>query len=610
MMNTDLFCIFGLNHCSIDNVINILQESDKYRIDDFSLMYTKNCPEGCALFSKETEKKAIALYGDIVNIPYLAKELSLDNTARGTYSDAQIVLTGIYRHGFDFLKRVEGKFAAVVYDINRKSITIFRDKVGSVPLFYYYDESFLIVSSQIKSILNTGVPSKKIDYLAFSQFLQLTYIPSPRTIYNDIKKVPPATVASLSSLKEIQFIKYWDLQPEEQRYTDFNEAKKQLRETLISAVSARCNGVNSIGTFLSGGFDSTIITGIASKLISLPINTFTIGFDNRQYDESSLASIVAKKNHTNHHVLQLTADLVKDRIRDIVASFDEPYADSSVIAAFMVSEFSKEYCSTILTGDAGDELFAGYDKYLIGYYSKLYRRIPSFLRNGVIRPTVKILPVHSSIRRKADKFLNTVDQDVFDQRKSLISLGFKEHELSKLCPDLPTDSLSFLYEQYMRFDVDEQTRAQYVDFCTVLEGDMLPKMAYAEKLSGVKTRSPILDTGVIKLAFGIPSNFKINGKRRKVILKEAFSDLIPQELLRTKKHGFGVPMERWIESILADKLFYYSSSDYLDKQGLFSVEYIQSIIHSHFAHTQNRFSELWAFYVFQEWCSINEIEFE
>ena len=280
---------------------------------------------------------------------------------------------------------------------------------------------------------------------------------------------------------------------------------------------------------------------------------------------------------------------------------DEPFVDSSLIATYTVSKMAKEYVSVILTGDAGDELFAGYNKYLISYYSERYNRIPKILRKGIIEPSSKLLPAGSAIARKVNKVIGSANMDIFEQRKYLMSLGLKHDELSQLMKSGYVSEMPFIREQYDTLNSEEQTRAQFVDLNTVLEGDMLTKVDRGSMLASLETRVPMLDRKLIELAFNMPAKFKINNKDRKIILKDTFRDLIPEELFSAPKHGFSVPVGNWLENDLKTQLMKYANKDFLDEQGLFNTSYIHQIIEEHMTHKVNRFSELWAFYAFQGW---------
>lgn len=556
------------------------------------------------LYWNDTHDKVIAFTGTIYNKREVCESFFEMLNLKENITDAQIVLYGIELYGIDFLKKLEGTYLFVIFDKKTKNITLVRDRLGSIPLYYYNNNGIFVFSTTLKNLLSSGLIQKKIDKEALSQYMQLTYIPAPKSIIENVKKMLPATIISINDNGELSSNTYWNISINSHllRDADYNMCKKKLHDTLIEAVEKRMKNEDSIGAFLSGGFDSTIIVGIMSMLSKKPINTFTVGFNDRMFDERNLAKIISEKNKTNHHELILDLDNVFNDIEEILKNMDEPYADSSLIATYSISKAAKKYVSTVLTGDGGDELFAGYNKYLVSYYSQIYNKIPKCVKKGLIEPVVSSLPRKSRFRRKASKLINTAEIDIFSQRKQLMCLGFKDYELTSLMNDEYVDSMEFLEHHYNALkDADEQMKAQYIDLKVVLEGDMLPKVYKASSITGINSRAPLLDTSVIELAYKIPSQFKINRTKRKIILKDTFSNLIPRELYSAPKHGFGVPIELWLEHNLKDNLLKYASPNFLESQKLFNADYIAKIINEHFTHMSNRYSELWAFYVFQDW---------
>ena len=300
-----------------------------------------------------------------------------------------------------------------------------------------------------------------------------------------------------------------------------------------------------LGAFLSGGIDSTIMVGIMSKLSSRPVETFTIGFKLKEFDESDRAQIVSRNNKTNHHVHFLDYSHAVDELENILQTFDEPFADSSSIPTYFVSKFAAEHVKVVLTGDSGDELFAGYSKYMVNYYSDLYNKVPGMLRKNFIEPLVYRMPDRSSISRKVRKVIESSEKDIFEKRRELMFLGFNVDMIGKLLKagNIVGDSYDIIEREYNRnSEFEELTRTLYTDFKIVLEGDMLVKVDRMSMLNSIETRVPMLDKNVIELAFSMPSDFKIRGRNQKFILKDTFKDLIKNEILGKSKRGFAFPL--------------------------------------------------------------------
>lgn len=552
----------------------------------------------------EDHTKMIIFNGEIYNYKTVKQDLINLGHHFSTNSDTETVLHGFEEYGMDILDKIEGMFCFVIYDTVKTEWIIARDRVGEKPLYYFKTDFYFIFASELKSLIATGLIPKKIDYEALSTYFQLTYIPAPKTIFEGVCKLPAATVMVIKNDGVASLNRYWNLKTviDNAEVKNYETCKTELRQKLFTSVEQRMNSDVPLGAFLSGGFDSSIIVGIMSQISDKPINTFTIGYKEKQFDESELAAIVAKKNNTNHTTLMLDWDNALSDVEHLLSSIDEPYADSSLIASYVVSKLTKEHVTVALSGDAGDELFAGYNKYLVGYYGDRYKAIPGFLRKGIINPAISLLPTNSSLSKKAKKLIDAAELDDFERIIRLMSLGFKKEEMLQLMPGFAPGSLDFIRSQYDALKkADSQTRTQYIDFMTVLEGDMLPKVDRSSMLASLEMRAPLLDRGVIELAYSMPSEYKIKGKERKIILKDTFRDLLPDELFSAPKHGFMVPIGKWLAKDLRDRLEYYASREFIEEQGLFDFGYLNGVVGKHLSGQEDRFSELWAFFVFQNW---------
>ena len=336
--------------------------------------------------------KVIVYNGEIYNFKVLREELIKAGYSFRTNSDTEVILLGYEEYGVEILNKLEGMFAFAIYDLNEKKWILARDRTGEKPLYYHIDPEKAIFASELKSITATGLVKKEIDTTALSQYFQLTYIPAPLTIFTGIRKLPPGHYMVIDADGESEIKQYWHLNSEIDPSIGYEEYKKKLREALISSVERRMISDVPIGAFLSGGFDSSIVVGIMSLLSPGKVNTFTVSFDDKIYDESKLAELVAKKNNTNHTVLKISEEEILGNIPDLLGNIDEPFADSSLIAVNAISEKAREYVKVVLTGDGGDELFAGYNKYLLPYYGNRYKIIPKFLRKGIIEKQWTLFP--------------------------------------------------------------------------------------------------------------------------------------------------------------------------------------------------------------------------
>lgn len=553
----------------------------------------------------ENKTMVIIFNGEIYNFQYIKKILLAKGHRFTTLSDTEVVLHAYEEYGTACLQHFEGMFSFAIYDMNKRLIFIARDRVGEKPLYYSADSTHIIFGSELKSLLSTQLISKKIDVTALNQYLQLTYIPAPLTIFENVYKLEPGHYMIVNLNGNIAIQKYWDIQYDTDTLIEnYDLCKKRLREALFASVERRMISDVPLGAFLSGGIDSTTIVGIMASISNRPIDTFTIGFHEKEYDESHRAQLVADKFKTNHHIYYLDYNTALQELSIILNGIDEPFADSSVIPTYMVSKYASQFVKVVLTGDAGDELFGGYSKYLIRYYSDMYNRVPKFLRKHLFEKVLYAIPDNSSRTRKIRKVVENAGKDIYLQRKDLMCLGFKTGELECLLKaSYKSDSTDFIKRHYYKYvnQTDEFSRILYTDLHVVLEGDMLAKVDRMSMLNSIEPRVAMLDKEVIKIASQIPSKFKVHQGNLKIIVKDTFSDLIPKELLTAAKSGFSVPIDIWFKGSLKSSLLAQLDRGYIEEQGLFNYDYIQQLLDEHFSNKRNYKNELWTLFVFQWW---------
>lgn len=554
----------------------------------------------------EDSSLVIIFNGEIYNYQALRKELIFKGHSFRTTSDTEVILHHYEEYGMDGLTRLKGMFVFAIYDVKNKTILIARDRAGEKPLYYYHDKNYFIFASELKSLICTNLIDREIDSSAITQYFQLTYIPAPKTPLKNVFKLPAGHTLTVSVGGDVKLTQYWDMKYcDRSLINDYPTCSRRLRKVLFEAVEESMIADVPVGTFLSGGIDSTIVTGIASRISNRKIDSFTIGFKNKEYDESDRAKLAAEFHNTNHHIFYLDYQDVLTELDQIISNMDEPFADSSLIPTYMVSRFAKQFVKAVITGDAGDELFGGYNKYLIGYYSRKYNKIPSWVRNGLIRRLVHSLPDTSNLTRKMRKVIEHSEKDIFEQHQSLMCLGFQPNEVDNLLGSnsynkMALEPLRRIYHSQNKV-TDDLSRSLYLDFKIVLEGDMLAKVDRASMLASLETRTPMLDKDVIELAAQIPGHFKINSRKKKIILKDAFQDLIPKPLFTASKKGFNVPIADWLRNELKKDILSELNEEYVREQNIFNYDFIRIILNEHFSRKKDRSSELWALYVFQRW---------
>jgi len=556
----------------------------------------------------------VAFQGTIFNERALREGLSAKGYRFEKNSTAEIVANGFLEYNTALFGRLTGKFSAAIFDTKTNTLIIARDRLGEEPLFYTHTQGLFLFSTSLKSILSSGYVDKKISLGALNQYMQLTYIPAPLSIIENVYKLLPGHYFTVDGEGAVSSSQYWNVSySKDSLIPDYELCKTQLREAVFRSVEEMVGESHSYGTFLSGGIDSTIITGITSQLSASPIDTFTIGYRDRQYDESDRARIASAFHNTNNHLLMLESEEALAPLDDIISTMEEPLADASMIPTYAVFKLAKGHIGTAITGDGGDELFGGYSRYLISYYADRFNSFPKWSRR-LIRGVVFGLPDTSLLTRKLRKVITNAEKDIFEQRLSLMCLGFKDDDFHSLMNDqyIEDGHLSIIREYYdeMSDAGSELSQTLYMELKVFLEGAMIPKILNANALVGLQTRSPLLHTNVVELAARIPSQFKIRGRDTKVIFKETFEDLIPKELRAASKKGFEVPLGSWFRRELKSELETVLNSEKILSQGIFNPEYIQTIMQQHQEEQPSRTNELWALYVLENWLDFNEIVFE
>lgn len=550
----------------------------------------------------EDRSLVIVYNGEIYNYSDLKKQLVKRGHQFCSATDTEVVLHAYEEYGTDAFRRLDGMFAFAIYDVRKKRLVLTRDCMGEKPLYYYAGRAFLW-ASELKSIMGTGIPLKQLDIQALNQYFQLRYIPAPRTIWQDVRKLRAGHYLTVDADGTVCEKEYWSLlQNKRCQHLSYRQAQQQLKALLRKSVRERMNSDVAVGALLSGGMDSGVIVSLMAEYSTRPVRTFTMGFAEKEYDERARARLIAEKYRTSHHEYELDHTQVLQCLDSILETIDEPFADSSLLPAYFISEFAGEHVKVILTGDAGDELFLGYSRYLIGYYSRLLCRLPKWLRDGFAR-VVYALPDQSVKSRQIRKVLHCCGQNAFEQYQELVSLGFKEEERQKLLKKqyFSKDCMAFLKERYDAADGSTWKKVQYTDLTTVLEGDMLVKMDRMSMLHSLETRTPLLSKEIVEFAFSLPDAYKIRGKTLKRIFKSTFADVLPENYTKLPKSGFGIPLDDWFRKELKDWVRQKLNPKKLEQDGILNGKYVNRILKEHFSGRVNRKEEIWALLVFQTW---------
>lgn len=550
----------------------------------------------------------IVFNGEIYNFIELREQLIKLGINFSTQSDTEVILRTYQMYGiYKTLNLLEGMFAFALYDIAAKNIFIARDKFGEKPLYYINNEDSFIFASELKA-LTAEIDKKKIDKDALNLFFSLSYIPAPRTIYEQVKKLKPANCLQINLESGITDFVYYDLLnkiKEKPKYSNFELAKIELESLLISATKKRMVSDVPLGAFLSGGIDSSIISSIMARESDIPINTFSIGFVEKEYDESNRAAIVAEKIRSKHYLKYLDYKDVVTDIDSILAYYDEPFGDSSAIPSNYVAKLAREKVTVALTGDCADELFGGYEKYLVQFYISKFNSLPKFLKI-FLKTIVNKLPhnrLTNGILRRVKKVINNAELSSFDLHYQMMCLGVTDLERKNLLTDNFFSNVKpIIQERFLQYENgSDAEKGYYTDLTTVLEGDMLVKVDRICMKNSLEARVPFLDSKIVEFAYRIPNNFKIKGNNKKYILKETFKKYLPSETINYKKQGFGVPVDYWLKNELKTEMISLMNQDFILEQGIFNYDTISIMFKEHLSGKENHKGKLWNFYVFQKW---------
>jgi asparagine synthase (glutamine-hydrolysing) len=567
----------------------------------------------------ENETIWLVYNGEIYNFREIRTELKEKGHRFRSNTDSEVIIHLYEDEGIDCLKRLNGMFAFCIWDERLQKLWLCRDRLGIKPLVYYWDGETLIFSSEIKGILCDGNVRKEIDWTALDLYLTFNYIPAPKTIFKNIQKLETGHYL-LAEKKTVVTRKYWDintgithLQDKPERRSDqIGFYKERLYGLMENAVQKRMISDVPLGAFLSGGIDSSIIVGLMARNSERPVKTFSIGYkDMPLFDETKYSREVARFNKTEHYEFKLDYKDILDSFPAVLETLDEPFADSSAVPAYAVSQETKQHVTVALAGDGADELFAGYRMYQGEYLAKYYSILPDILKEKVIEPFINYLPdsrdkKHSEYIRRLKKFTKGMSgslaerfygwQEIFPSatRQRLIKHNLRDKISVQEGKEIISQKLN-------EFTGDNINRMLYVDVKNSLPGDMLTKVDLMSMRNSLEVRIPFLDHEVVEFAFEMEGSVKLKGLKRKYILMETFKDILPPMLHNRPKWGFEMPIGAWLRTELRFLIDEFLSRDFINKQGIFEYEVIDGLIKKHLSKKMDTSWQLWNLIVFQHW---------
>lgn len=547
----------------------------------------------------------IVFNGEIYNYIELRQKLISKGASFKTNSDTEVVLRMYEFYGNTFLKYLDGMFAFSIYDKTLNKVLIARDFFGEKPIYYTTANNCFIWASELKSIIKTLPIQPNINKKSLNLFLQLTYIPAPYTIYENIHKLEANHYLEFDC-KSFSYTIH-EIEQGFKNYTKFtkSEALKITHDLVQESVVSRSISDVSIGTFLSGGVDSSIVSLCLAQQSNVKIDTFSIGFDNKSFDETDKSRTVAKLIDSNHHEFIISEKDLTANIDEIILNFDEPFADSSALASYVVANKTKNHVTVALTGDGGDEVFGGYNKYYIGKLNETYTKyIPQAIHTNIIKGFENVLKTKEDkrgFRFKMKRLLKAINYEG-DFYYNIISLGFHESEVKEIlrANQYFESPLSF-YKNKIGNQYKSITDFRNIDKMISLEGDMLVKVDRTSMLTSLECRAPFLNKEIWNFVNQLPENFLINGWDKKHILKESFKQYFPKDFLNKSKKGFSVPVGDWLRSDLKIELLSYIDKSFIEKQNIFYYDMVFGLVNNHLTGKVDNTFRVWTFYCFQKW---------
>ena len=547
---------------------------------------------------------SVVFNGEIYNFKEIKAEISEYQFL--SECDTEVIIASYLKWGIECVKRFKGMFSIALFDRELQELYLVRDRIGKKPLYYWINGENLVFASELKPIMKCPGFPYTIRKEILGQFLYQQYIAEPNSIFEDVYKLTPGSILCFSKGK-VTIEKYWDLtQHYEQNskliVTDYQEAKAELKKKLSDSVKHRMIADVPLGTFLSGGYDSTLITAMASELSKDPVKTFTIGFENKSYDEAQYAKEVAGFLGTQHTQLYIGENEMLSLVESIPKYFDEPFADSSQIPSMLVAGLARQKVTVALSGDGGDEFFCGYHIYdLVKQAQQL--ELPGELLSRLLHtPGLNELQLYDKVPFKFRAIINNRDQETKTQ------IG-GDNYISAISKIISKEQLPYKFRQESRYVTNNwQIKRMLLDMEQYLPGDILCKVDRASMKYSLEARCPILDTDVMEYSFRIPHHFKYHKGIKKYILKDITHDYVPKDLLDRPKSGFSVPMDQWLRGPLRDSLLTVCDQTFLARQDLFEPQETRKLIHTYLETGDKgrgsgaNYSRLvWAFYVFQMW---------
>lgn len=559
----------------------------------------------------------VTFNGEIYNYAELKEQLTALGGQFQTSSDTEVILEGYRIWGPDCLARFDGMFAFALWDNQQRRLFCARDRFGKKPFFYTVQHGRLYFASELTGIEQLRHLSLTMNPQAVMRYLAYEYVPTPHSVYTEVQSLPPSHMLLLQD-GNLSISRYWDMPtPDESDKRSDNELCEELRFLLSRAVRRRMVSDVPLGVFLSGGIDSSIVAGLMARQSSTAIKTFSIGFSEASYDESRYARIVAKAFATDHHERVLSAEECADTLPGIISRMDVPMADASVAPTWLLSGVTREKVTVALGGDGADELWAGYEHYIGFKVAQWYNAAPAALRKGIIEPLAQLLPSSAGYinpRLAVATFLRAAHAPAWqrvqtmltaftpDMQESILDSAFKAQQPGFLAPEVLYAPTREHYEHWQPQNAATPlARAFHVYARQFMLDDILVKVDRCSMLHSLEVRAPFLDKDAAEFAARLPVSKKLHGFKRKWLLKKAFAELLPNEILYRNKRGFQIPVAQWLRGRMRPLMEDLLSESTLKAQGIFNYQAIRALMDEHISGRADLRKPLWTLLVFQLW---------
>lgn len=559
----------------------------------------------------------VTFNGEIYNYAELKEQLTALGGQFQTSSDTEVILEGYRIWGPDCLARFDGMFAFALWDNQQRRLFCARDRFGKKPFFYTVQQGRLYFASELTGIEQLRHLSLTMNPQAVMRYLAYEYVPTPHSVYTEVQSLPPSHMLLLQD-GNLSISRYWDMpMPDESDKRSDNELCEELRFLLSRAVRRRMVSDVPLGVFLSGGIDSSIVAGLMARQSSTAIKTFSIGFSEASYDESRYARIVAKAFATDHHERVLSAEECADTLPGIISRMDVPMADASVAPTWLLSGVTREKVTVALGGDGADELWAGYEHYIGFKVAQWYNAAPSALRRGIIEPLAQLLPSSAGYinpRLAVATFLRAAHAPAWqrvqtmltaftpDMQESILDDAFKAQQPGFLAPEVLFAPTREHYDHWQPQNAATPlARAFHVYARQFMLDDILVKVDRCSMLHSLEVRAPFLDKDAAEFAARLPVSRKLHGFKRKWLLKKAFAELLPDEILYRNKRGFQIPVAQWLRGRMRPLMEDLLNESTLKAQGIFNYQAVRALMDEHVSGRADLRKPLWTLLVFQLW---------